>query len=234
MSETKTPAPSPAVGNPTASRTGLRRFVTVKALGGVLAIVVLVAAGFSTTVVKISDKPVENAFNASDYADSNFDSVVVPKIFDMAVPFTDLVTAIAADEPAAKVKYGNSSNPNNAYSYAVTFTAVAGDVNGAAIPLKVDGLPADLAVTMQISELKGSAVRDVTGTVDLNDFLNQVEYLHVALEFNKRVQASVIDPFLALHPAATLSGQTLKITGVFTRSTATAAAIVPLKIEVVS
>ena len=43
--------------------------------------------------------------------------------------------------------------------------------------MKIDGVPDDVTVMLQIGPaINGTALRDATGLVDFNDFLNQIEY----------------------------------------------------------
>ncbi len=213
---------------------GRRRLLQPRAIGWVVAAAVVVAAALDTHVEKISDTVAPEAFNPAEFAAAQFDPVIVPGIRDSAVDLLTLLAAIAADEQNAKDTYGNSSLKYNAYSYPITVTAVVADVVDGDLLLAVEGVPTDMTVTLQLESLRGTALRDVTGTIDLNQFLNQLEYNDVAIELNKLAKAEVIDPFLAANSVSDLSGKTLVITGTYLKDSATNIAIVPISIEVES
>jgi predicted lipoprotein len=114
----------------------------------------------------------------------------------------------------------------------VPLTGVAGEPTESEIPLTVEGVSSDITVSVQLSQFRGSALRDVTGSVDLNSFLNQVEYLNVSLALNEAARSNVITPFLADNPPASLEGTTLTITGAFLKDSSTSVEIVPIAMEV--
>ena len=212
----------------------MSRLLSPRNVGIVAAVALLVAMGFSTKVVKLSDAASTQVFNAVDYAQANYNSTIVPAIDKQATDLGTVLQAIATDGEKAKTQYGHSSNPYNPYAYAVTLTGVAGDATDSEVPLTVDGLTAGTTVNMLLVTGTDTSIRDVTGLVNLNQFLNQVEYLNASLELNQQVTDTVIDPFLAKNSVASLAGKKLKITGAFTDDANGAVNIVPIKIEVVS
>lgn len=216
----------------TTARPWARRLLQPRAIGTVVTIGVLIAAAMSTTVVRDEDAVATEVFSAEEFAAEHYDDIIEPGIEENSVDLVELLGAIEADEQNAKDTYGNSSNPNNAYSYPVTVTGVVGEPTETSIPLEVDGVSSDIAVSVQLAQIRGSALRDVTGSVDLNSFLNQVEYLNVSLELNEAARARVIAPFLSDNPLDGLEGATLTVTGAFLNDTATAVEIVPIAMEV--
>lgn len=213
----------------------IRRLATGRNLFLVALVLVVIAAALSIKVVSIEDDTGKHVFDAEEYADTYFESVTMPAIMDTAVDLKTVLAAIEEDEDKAKEDYGNSSNPANPYSYPVTLTAVAGEVSekGDMVALTVDGLSSEYTVQLQIVPGTQTALRDVTGFVDLNQFLNQVEYLQVSLEFNYKAEELVLIPFLEDHPADTLAGQTLQITGAFIDNSANVITVIAVSIEVV-
>ncbi len=210
------------------------RLLTPRNIGIVALVALLIAAGFSTKVVKLENAQTAQVFNAIEYAQANYDSEIVPAIDKSATELSVVLDAIATDEEKAKEDYGHSSNPFNPYSYAVTVTGVAGDPTDVSVPLTVDGVDPATAVDLLLVPGTSSAIRDVTGLVNLNQFLNQLEYLHASLELNNKATDTVINPFLADNPPSSLAGKTLKITGAYTDDANGAVELVPISIEVVS
>lgn len=195
-----------------------------------VALVAIVGAGLATTTyVSLEDAAAaasEGAFDPAAYADEHFESEVVPQIEDEAVDLATLLDDLAAG--ADEGEFGHAPGTGSAYSFPVTFTAVAGAQQGSILPLTVDGVPADVVVQLQVGPaINGTALRDVTGTVSFNDFTNQLEFQNVATVFNERVRDGVLAD-------ATLptEGQTVTVTGAFTRVNPALVSVVPVSLEV--
>lgn len=212
----------------------VRRLLSVRTIGIVGAIGIAVVAALSTKVVKLAEDTTQESFNAVDYANEFFEPTVMPWIVEHEVDLATLLAAIDADEEKAKVDFGNSSNRHNAYSYPVTFTGVAGDATKGLLELTVEGLPADVTVYVSLVPGTSTSLRDVTGLVDLNQFLNQVEYLNASLEFNYKAEELVMKPFLADNPEASVRGKTLQVSGAFTDNASGSITVMPISITVVT
>ena len=199
-------------------------------IGAAVALVVIVVAGFNVKVVSLEDVAAENAaqqFNPVAFVDENYDSVIVPYITDNAVDLATLVAAL--DDGAEESEYGNTSGASSAYAFPVTFTAVAGELKAPILPVTVEGLPDGVTVQIQVGPaVSGTALRDVTGEVDFNDFSNQLEYQTAANELNNRVKTTVLEGF----DAAAAKGATITVTGAYLRVNPNLISVVPISIEV--
>ena len=189
-----------------------------RVVGGVLAVALLAAIAATTTTVSASDPKAAAAaaggstFDAVEYAKEHYDSEVVPNIKDNAVEITELLPQIIEDPQAAGEKYGHRAGVSSPYAYPVSGEGVAGAVNGTLLPLTIDGLPKDVQVMLQIGPaINGTALRDATGLVDFNDFLNQIEYANAATELNNKVKSDVLADF----DAKGAEGKTVKFVGAF-------------------
>ncbi|MCU1407593.1 MAG: hypothetical protein JWQ43_3896 [Glaciihabitans sp.] len=198
---------------------------------GVLVIVaVVVAAAMSTKVLSIDDATAastEGQFDPAEYAAEHYEADIAPAIEDNAIDLVSLLSDLNAGADEASL--GHSAGSASAYSFPVSFTAVAGAPVGAILPVTVEGVPAETTVQLQIGPaVNGTAIRDVTGTVDFGDFTNQLEFQQVATEFNTIVKDTVltgIDP-------ATIEGKTLTVVGAFTRVNPALVSVVPVSVEV--
>ena len=85
---------SAPMGAPMGKTSLLSRLLTPRNVGIVAAVALLVAMGFSTKVVKLSDAASTQVFNAVDYAQANYNSSIVPAIDKQA---TDLGTVLQCD-----------------------------------------------------------------------------------------------------------------------------------------
>jgi predicted lipoprotein len=199
-------------------------------VGVVIIIAVVVAAGFNVKVVSLDEATAESAaqeFDPAAFAAENYDKTIVPDIQENAV---DLATLLADLEGGAdEADFGNTSGASSAFAFPVTFTAVAGELKAPILPVTVDGVPDGTTVQIQVGPaLSGTALRDVTGTVNFNDFSNQLEYQEAATELNNRVKEEVLANF----DAAAANGKTITVTGAFLRVNPELVSIVPISIEV--
>lgn len=206
-----------------ARRRTIRRWATA-----LVATAVLVAAVLSVRVVRIEDLEPAETFDPAAFAAENYATEIVPQIEAEAVDLATLLAALAdGTDPS---EFGNTPGAGSAYAFPVTLTAVAGKATPPALPLIVEGVPSNVVVQLQIGPaLNGTAIRDVTGTITFNQFVNQLEYQNVGTELNNLVRESV----LAQLDVASLEGKTLLITGAFLRVNPEFVSIVPVKIEVV-
>jgi predicted lipoprotein len=199
-------------------------------IGLVLAVVVIAVAAMNVKVVSLDDVAAENAaqqFDPAAFVDENYDSVIVPGIEENAVDLATLLADLAGG--ADEADFGNTSGASSAYAFPVTFTAVAGALTAPVLPVTVEGVPADTRVQIQVGPaVSGTALRDVTGTVDFNDFANQLEYQGAADELNNRVKTDVLANF----DAAAAAGKTITVTGAFLRVNPQLVSVVPISIEV--
>jgi predicted lipoprotein len=207
-----------------------------KVVGGVLAVVLLAAIAATTTTVSASDPKARAAaeggstFDAVEYAQEHYESEVVPNIKDNAVEITELLPQIIDDPEAAGEKYGHRAGVSSPYAYPVSGEGVAGKVDGTLLPLTIDGVPDDVQVMLQIGPaINGTALRDATGLVDFNDFLNQIEYANAATELNNKVKSDVLADF----DAKGAEGKTVRFVGAFAYGSNPAVLqITPVELEV--
>jgi len=198
-------------------------------IAAVVTIVVIVVAAFNVKVVSLTEAAESGpkSFDPVTFAEEQYASEIVPQIEADATDLATLVTAL--DGGADEADYGNTSGAASAYAFPVTFTAVAGELKGPILALEVEGIADDTPVQLQVGPaLSGTALRDVTGTIDFNNFTNQLEYQNVATELNNQAKAAVLAD---LDPAS-LSGKTLTVTGAYLRVNPKLISVVPVKIEV--
>lgn len=199
---------------------------------GVVALIIVAGIGVATTTFRsindVNSAAEAEAFSPAQYADERFESEIVPQIEDEAVDLATLLTELngGADES----EFGHASGSSgSAYSFPVTFTATVGEQAGPVVAVTVAEVDPETTVQVQVGPaLNGTALRDVTGTVDFNEFTNQLEFQNVGTEFNNRVRDSVLAG-VALKP-----GDTIEVTGAFTRVNPQLVSVVPVALEVVS
>jgi predicted lipoprotein len=200
------------------------------ALGGLL----LVGMVSTTKVVAAEDAAATavggSTFDAVEYAEERYATEVVPTITEEAVDIAELVPQIVADPEAAGEEYGHKDGATSPYAYPVTGTGVAGTVAGTLLPVAVEGMPDGVQVMLQIGPaINGTALRDATGLIGFDDFLNQIEYANASTELNNKVKEEVLAGF----DAAGAAGRTVTFTGAFAYGSNTAVLqVTPVQLEV--
>jgi len=206
-----------------------------RVIGGVLAVALLAAMYAGTTVVNNSTLTTA-ADTAVEYADANYETVVVPNVEKSAQPLDSLLAGLESDANATGEKYGKHEDATKPYSFATeaTGTVVEGDFGE--IGLDVAGVPDGLTVGISIPPLGSTtAIRDAGTDLTFGDFVNQTEFQNVAIELNKKIAEAVYEN---LDPTS-LIGKKITVVGAFTWVSNTGGTIdhvtiLPISIEVVS
>ncbi len=170
-------------------------------------------------------------FDPVAYVNGLWDSKILPKATNESVDLTMLLGEIAKNKDAASQKYGHKES--GPYNFAVKTEAIVDSVDttsrAGTIVLKPTGYNGSVAVRMQIGPvLRGTSVRDGSGYIPFNQFVNQIEYADVGEELNNRVLNNVLKNL----DVNTLKGKTVMIYGFFTLDDPTKILITPVKIDV--
>ncbi|MHA6513578.1 DUF2291 family protein [Tessaracoccus sp. Z1128] len=197
--------------------------------------VILVAILAGTRFYAPGTEPFTDAVVDSDvvsdpvaYAQASYDAEVVPAIEAKAVELPTLLDALAADEGSAE-DYG-FRNGGSPYSFPVRVTGTVVEGSFGEVGLEVEGV-SDVTVGVQTGPaVTGTAIRDATGLMTFEMFLNQIDFASVATELNNRVKETV----LSETDFDSLLGQEVTVLGAFTHDNETHVKITPISIETVS
>lgn len=193
-------------------------------------LIVLISMGFGTKFVgKGEAKTAESTgLDPAKFASDKFSSVIAPQIIKQATDIVAVATAIHADPATAAKKYGKQEG-SSAPVFSVIVKGTAGQVNSDGLmPIVVQGMPAGVKIYVQMGPaLNGTAIRDATGTVHFEQFVNQLDYQAAASELNNQVRAKVLKGV----DAKALNGKPVTTIGTFQFGNPEAYILVPLKIE---
>ncbi|MEI8222701.1 MAG: DUF2291 family protein [Actinomycetes bacterium] len=203
-----------------------------------IVLVLVVAMALSTKVVSLSDangtyRTGTTSLQANpklsvSFADKKWPEIQ-PFIKEHAVDIVEIDKAIQADLAAAGPKYGHTDGPGNAYAVPVKFTGVGQAMVNDFLPVKVAGLSAKATIYIQMGPaLNGTSLRDVTGTVKFEDFVNQLAYQDAATKLNDKVRENVLKPFTK----GALVGKTITILGAMSITNPTNYIVIPTQIDV--
>lgn len=163
------------------------------------------------------------------YAQGVYEADVVPAITDNAVDMPELLEALAQDEGTAD-EYG-FRNGGSPYSFPVRVTGTVVEGPFGEVGLEVEGLPSEVTVGVQTGPaVTGTAVRDATGLITFEMFLNQIDFASVATELNNRVKENV----LGVTDFDALMGSEVTVVGAFTHDNDEHIKITPISIEAAS
>ncbi|TGO06510.1 DUF2291 family protein [Serinibacter arcticus] len=199
----------------------------------VLGALLLGGMAASTTFVGAGDAVVA-ADTAVEFADLNYEDVIVPSLTDRAVPVAELVTQILADPDATGEELGRREGEGKPYSYPVSATGTVVEGLFGEVGLQVEGMPEGIDVGVAIPPLGSStALRDAGAELTFGDFVNQTEYQNVAIELNKLAAADVYGDL----DLTTMIGSEISVVGGTTWVSKTGGevthvTIVPVSIEV--
>jgi len=193
---------------PKGLRPGVKRLIWIG-----LVVILVIAMALSTKVVSKDSEAAAGAqkFNAAEYGATQFPKIQ-GYIAKNAVDAATLATAVEQDQTAAAKQYGKSTD-GATYIIPITFTGVVGEVPASGYtPVTVEGLPDDINVGVQMGPaINGTDLRDVTGTVTLNDFENQIQYQDAGAAINDELKKH-----LQQVNVTELEGKTISVQGAFT------------------
>ena len=182
------------------------RFLVIAAL-----VALLVAMALSTTYVD-ANAPVpgaEEAFDPEAFAKDQYASTIKPAIEESPVDLVELLPQLVEDPEAAGEEFGKRQG-TSPYTYSVTVTGTAQKVENGLMPIKVDGIDPNTRVAVQVGPaVNGTALRDATGLISFNDFVNQVEYSRAATALNTEMKADLLEGL----DAPALAGKNVTVVG---------------------
>jgi predicted lipoprotein len=192
-------------------------------------VLVVVAAALSTKVVSVSAAEAvgKGGFDPAAYAEERFDSDVASKIRESAVDLATLNAELTSGTDPSK--FGKSAGSSSAYSFPVKFGATAGTPVGSILPVTVENIPDNVKVQVQMGPaINGTALRDAPGSIQFNDFTNQLEFQKIATELNNQARERVLSKI----DSTSLVGKKVSIVGAFTRVNPGLISVVPVSFEV--
>jgi predicted lipoprotein len=203
-----------------------------KIIGGVLVVLLLAAMAFSTTYVSASGPVPGEAkkFDPDAFGKDNYVSKVKPAIEKDPVEIETLAPLLEKDAEAAGKQYGKRTG-TSPYTYAVKVVGTAGQPAGGLLPVTVPGLPKGTRVSVQVGPaINGTTLRDATGLVSFNDFVNQVEYANAATALNTEMKKDLLQGL----DVASLAGKKVKVVGTIAPLTPDVITVTPVSLEAAS
>ena len=149
------------------------------------------------------------AFSAAAYGQAEFPKVQ-SAVEQRATDAATVAAAIAKDPAAAGKQYGVDASGGP--EIAVKFTGVAGKEDSGVYDIAIPGFPNTVAIHLQTGPaINGTDLRDATGTINFNQFTNQIDYQNAGSALNREMKKQVLSKL----DASKLAGKTVSVVGVF-------------------
>lgn len=131
------------------------------------------------------------AFNAAAYAKDFWEKQLMPGL-DKAVELSTLLTLLETDKDKAFDDYSHALGIGNVRYFMVRGTGTVTDVDENQVAV---GTGAGAKVRIATEYVFGNAVRDASGTIDINAFTNSMDFNNVSAEINRIIREKVVPPF---------------------------------------
>jgi predicted lipoprotein len=173
--------------------------MTRKIIKCLLLVVVIGLLGYNSVYIKkLSEVQAQTpkAFDAVAFTNTLW-TEQLPARLDSAVRLDVLVSALRSNPGQAIEQYCRALAIGNIRYSLVKATGRVTAVDADEITLQVPGNPLPLTVKLATEYVYGNAIRDASGLVDINNFVNTTDLSNISEEMNKRVRTGVLPPFKA-------------------------------------
>lgn len=156
----------------------------------------LLVIWFSLDIQKLDAFKAENStevFNADDYAKSLWENNL-PTAIESAVDITKLLEALQNNSKQAFTQYGKKLGISKTWYFLVSGSGTIKAVNAESIEVLLDN---GKQIQLATSFIFGNAVRDGSGMVNIDEFINMTDFNNVSIALNKKVRDEIIPKLVA-------------------------------------
>lgn len=146
-------------------------------------------------------------FDADVYANNVWENNI-PLIAQQAPGLTIVMNRLESEPDQAFSEYGKKLGISKTWYFMVKGVGTLESVDDEALWIKIED---DRHIQLATSFIFGNAVREGSGVVNIDDFINMTDFNNVSVALNKRVKTEII-PILKNN---LLPGQQLSFAGVF-------------------
>ena len=136
------------------------------------------------------------SFNASKYAVLFWDKKLTPALVN-AVEIGELLSLLQSDKKKAFTDHSHALGIGNIKYFLVKAQGKVKSVDENQVVVQVVSTFQKPEVNLATEYIFGNAVRDASGTIDINEFANSMDFNNVAAEINKIIREKIIPPFKA-------------------------------------
>jgi predicted lipoprotein len=142
-------------------------------------------------------------FDPAAYARKFWETRLTPKL-DSAVDLTQLISQLSTDPATAFARHSHALGIGNLRYFLVKGTGTVESVGTDDVTLVGKN-----KIRIATELIFGNAVRDASGQININEFVNTMDFNNVSAEINRIIRETVLPPFRK----AVRNGSTVSFTG---------------------
>jgi predicted lipoprotein len=175
---------------------------------GAIILIIILLAFLSLDIRRLDRKKnngSETTFNPEMYASDLWENNI-PECISKAIQLTDLKQMLKDNPEETLSKYGHQLGISQTYYFYLKGSGSVEKISDEQVEIQVDtNTKAGLAILF----IFGNAVRDGSGLVNINNFLNMMDFNSISVLLNKKVKNEVVKPITG----KIKKGMTLEFTG---------------------
>ena len=144
-------------------------------------------------------------FDAGKYAQTFWDSQLMPAL-STATDLDHLISMLSNDNEKTFDTYSHALGIGNLRYFLVSGKGTVMSVEPDFVTVSLD---ANVKITLATEFIFGNAVRDASGLININEFVNTMDFNNVSAEINKIIREKVLPPF----KNSVKNGDEIKFTG---------------------
>ena len=162
---------------------------------GVFLLIVAFLAFHSVYFKKLDEVKAGTAsFNARKYAEDFWIKKLTPAL-DKSAEAGQLLSLLRTDKDKAFKDHAHALGIGNIKYFLVKGTGKVTEVEENQVLIRLDSARSKPEMRIATEYVFGNAVRDASGTIDINEFSNSMDFNNVSSEINKIIREKVIPPF---------------------------------------
>lgn len=186
-------------------------------------------------IVKAGDEAQLNQDNSSKAIDisEKWESDIVPELKEKSVDLTTLLTEAKGDISSVGDKYakklqGTDGNLNFTVKGTGTIESINTESRAGYIQIKLSGYIGQEVIKIQVGPVfKGTAVRDSSDIIKLNDYNNQVDYANASTDILNKISQTTLKEL----DIVSLKGKEIDFIGCFTFDKPSELLITPIELK---
>ena len=162
---------------------------------GVFLLIVAFLAYNSVYFKKLDEVKAGTAsFNARKYAENFWIKKLTPAL-EKSAEAGQLLSLLRTDKDKAFKDHAHALGIGNIKYFLVKGTGKVTEVEENQVLIRLDSARSKPEMRIATEYVFGNAVRDASGTIDINEFSNSMDFNNVSSEINKIIREKVIPPF---------------------------------------
>ena len=134
------------------------------------------------------------SFNARKYAEDFWIKKLTPAL-EKSAEAGQLLSLLRTDKDRAFKDHAHALGIGNIKYFLVKGTGKVTEVEENQVLIRLDSARSKPEMRIATEYVFGNAVRDASGTIDINEFSNSMDFNNVSSEINKIIREKVIPPF---------------------------------------